>query len=516
MTWREATMSSISTANDRATIIALDLGASGGKCFAGRFDDNGFSLAEIHRFSHEPATLFLADRTGRVEERAFWDDLLIYSHFVEGLRAYRREVGAAVDSIGIDAWGTDGQLVTEDGVPLGRMYCYRDHRLDGMIGEVKDCIGAQRIYEITGIHFQPFNMSNQLLWFMRNRGSLVKKGVRLLPVPALFNSYLGGTTAIDSTWASVTQLMDAKKRKWSREIMKCLGIPAWLMPPIVPPCTVIGSLRPELAAFVGLNAAKLVAVASHDTASAYAAAPVQNPATALIISSGTWSLIGKLIRKPITTPEAMAANLSNEGGIGNVRFLKNCMGTWLVQELRRKWRAEDGREMSWEEANRLTGQAAPFVALIDPDDPGFYNPSNMEAAIVEFCRRTGQQAPKDRGTMLRAVYESLALKYRMVGESVSAASGKPNRVVHIVGGGSRNELLNQFAANATGLKVVAGPEEATAVGNAVAQAVALGVIGKPTDAQAMIRAAFPIREYLPRDRETWNRAYEKFRAVVKG
>ncbi|MCX7040770.1 MAG: rhamnulokinase, partial [Spirochaetes bacterium] len=168
-------MSSQETGRKQARILALDLGASGGKCFAGRFDDNGFSLTEIHRFSHEPSTLFLPDRTGRVEERAFWDDLLIYSHFIEGLRAYRREVGAELDSIGIDAWGTDGQLVTEDGVPLGRMYCYRDHRLDGMIDEVKARIPAERIYGITGIHFQPFNMSNQLLWFMRNRGSLVKK-----------------------------------------------------------------------------------------------------------------------------------------------------------------------------------------------------------------------------------------------------------------------------------------------------------------------------------------------------
>ena len=515
MTGREAIVSSQETGRKQARILALDLGASGGKCFAGRFDGNGFSLTEIHRFSHEPSTLFLPDRTGRVEERAFWDDLLIYSHFIEGLRAYRREVGADLDSIGIDAWGTDGQLVTEDGVPLGRMYCYRDHRLDGMIDEVKARIPAERIYGITGIHFQPFNMSNQLLWFMRNRGSLVKKGVRFLPVPTLFNSYLGGVTAVDSTWASVTQLMDAKKRKWSREIMKSLGIPAWLMPAIVPPGTVVGELRAELAASLGLNAAKLVAVGSHDTASAYAAAPVRNAASALIISSGTWSLVGKLIRKPITTPEAMAANLSNEGGIGDVRFLKNCMGTWLVQELRRRWRAEDGREMSWEEANRLTAQGTPFAALIDPDDPGFYNPANMESAIVEFCRRTGQQAPSDRGTMLRAVYESLALKYRMVGEAVSAVSGKPNKVLHIVGGGSRNDLLNQFAANATGLKVVAGPEEATAVGNAIVQAMALGIIRKPSDAQAMIREAFPIREFAPRDGETWDRAYEKFRTMAR-
>jgi rhamnulokinase len=499
-----------------AKVIALDLGASGGKCFAGIFDERGFALQEVHRFAHEASVIHVADSTGRIEERAFWDDILIYANIVEGLRAFRRGIGPAVDSIGIDTWGTDGLLVTEDGVPLGRMYSYRDHRLDGMVAEVKSRIAAERIYGITGIHFQPFNMSNQLLWFMQHRASLVRKGVRFLPLPTVFNYYLGGATAVDSTWASVTQLMDAKKRKWSREILKGLGIPAWLMPEIVPPGTVVGTLHEGLAASVGLTPARLVAVASHDTASAFAAAPVSNPSSALIISSGTWSLVGRLVKKPVTSPEAMAANLSNEGGIGNVRLLKNCMGTWLVQELRRLWRAADGREMPWEEVCSLAAAAPAFSALIDPDDPGFYNPSNMESAIVEFCRRTRQPPPAGRGALLRAVFESLALKYRAVSEAVSAASGKPTRVVHIVGGGSRNDLLNQFAANATGLKVVAGPVEASAIGNAMVQALAIGVIGQFSDAQALIRAAFPIREFKPRDTESWSRAYARFQQVVAG
>jgi rhamnulokinase len=498
-----------------AKVIAVDLGASGGKCFAGLFDDNGFALREIHRFSHEPVVLHLADRTGRVEERSVWNDLLIYAHIVEGLRAYRREVGDSVDSVGIDTWGADGVFVTEDGVALGPMYCYRDHRLDGMIDRVKARVDARRLYEITGIHFQPFNLSNQLLWFMSNRQGLVRKDVRFLPAPTLFSYYLGGVTAVDSSWASVTQLMDARRKKWSREILRALGIPARVMPAIVEPGTVVGALRAGVAESAGLNPAKIIAVGSHDTASAYAAAPVGAAAHALIISSGTWSLVGKLLRRPITGPEAMAANFSNEGGIGNIRFLKNCMGTWLVQELRRVWRARDGREMEWEELNRLTEQGAPFAAFIDPDDPGFYNPHNMEEAITGFCRRSGQQPPSDRGTLLRTIYESLALKYRMVGEQVAAVSGKPNKVIHIVGGGSRNSFLNQLTANACGLKVIAGPEEATAVGNAMVQAVGLGLITKLSDAQAMIRSAFSIKEFTPRDQGTWDRTYEKFRAFVK-
>jgi rhamnulokinase len=499
----------------QAKVIAMDIGASGGKCFAGLFDDNGFTLRELHRFSHEPVVLHMADHAGRAEERSFWNDLMIYANLVEGLRAYRRDVGSAVDSIGVDTWGSDGAFVNEDGVILGPVYCYRDHRLDGMMDRVKAAMDPARIYDITGIHFQPFNISNQLLWFMQNRRGLVRKGVQFLPVPTLFYYYLGGVTSVDSSWASVTQLMDARKRKWSREILAALGIPSRLLPRIVAPGTVVGELAPGLARTVGLEGAKLVAVGSHDTASAYAAAPVSNPANALIISSGTWSLIGKLVRRPITGPEAMAANLSNEGGIGNVRLLKNCMGTWLVQELRRAWRIRDGREMDWEEMNRLTEAGAPFAAFIDPDDASFYNPPNMETAIVEFCRRTGQEPPVQRGTMLRAVYESLALKYRMVAEQIADASGKPNKIVHIVGGGSRNAFLNQLTANACGLKVVAGPEEATAVGNAMVQALALGVIRKLPEARAMIRAAFPIREFSPRDRPAWEKVYERYRAVVK-
>jgi rhamnulokinase len=499
---------------NNARVIAIDIGASGGKCFAGNFDEHGFSLKEIHRFSHEPTAVHLADRDGTVEERSFWNDLSIHAELMEGLRAYRREIGPRVDAIGVDTWGSDGAFVTEDGVTLGPMYCYRDHRLDGMVDQVKARIDASRIYGITGIHFQPFNISNQLLWFVQHRGNLLRKGVRFLPAPTLFSYYLGGVTAVDSTWASVTQLMDARKRKWSREILRALGIPARIMPKIVAPGTVVGDLREAVARAAGINAAKIVAVGSHDTASAYAAAPVANPATALIISSGTWSLIGKLLRSPITGPDAMAANMSNEAGIGNTRFLKNCMGTWLVQELRRVWRARDGREMDWEEMNRLTDQGRPFAAFIDPDDPGFYNPPDMEVAIVEHCRRTGQEPPGDRGTMLRTIYESLALKYRVVAEQIASVSGKPNRVVHIVGGGSRNELLNQLAANACGLPVVAGPEEATAAGNAMVQALGLGVISRMAEAKGLIRSAFPIREYRPRDSQTWEQAYARYRTIV--
>jgi sugar (pentulose or hexulose) kinase len=497
-----------------AKVFAADLGASGGKCFAGLFDENGFRLQEVHRFSHEATSFFIADAEGRMVERTCWDDTLLYQNIVKGLREYRRLVGDTLDAVGIDTWGADGQFMSADGDMMGKMYAYRDHRLDNMIEAVKARIDARRMYSITGIHFQPFNVSNQLYWFMLHRKKTLRPGAFYLPVPSLFYYYLGGVKKVDSTWASVTQLMDAKKREWSRTVLRRLKIPIGVMPEIVGPGTVVGALSAELAEAVGVNRARLVAVGGHDTASAYAAAPVKDQGEALIISSGTWSLIGKLVPEPITSRRAMDANLSNEGGIGNVRLLKNCMGTWLVQELRRGWQHADGHDISWAETDRWLQEAPPFAAFVDPDDASFYNPADMQKAMIDFCRRTGQAVPASRGAFLRMVYESLALKYRAVNELIGEVSGTPSKVVHIVGGGCKNVMLNQYTADAVGLPVVAGPEEATAVGNCMVQALGLGVIGSLHDALPMIRQAFPIREYVPRETGRWNEAYERFKKLV--
>ena len=495
-------------------LFAVDLGASGGKCFAGFFDVAGFRMEEVHRFSHEGVSFFLPDRTGAVTERTCWDDTLIYQQILRGLQAFRRTVGPRLDAIGIDTWGADGQFFSVDGEMLGKVYCYRDHRLDNMVAEVKARMDARRIYEITGVHFQPFNVSNQLLWFVTQRRDLLKAGVRYLPIPSVLNYYLGGCTVVDSTFASVTQLMDARRRQWSSPILKALGIPRKLLPGIVDPGTCIGHLQAPLAATLGLNAADIVAVGSHDTASAFAAAPVRNPGRSLIISSGTWSLVGRLVRRPVTTDAALAANLSNEGGIGNTRLLKNCMGTWLVQELLRGWEVVDGKRMDWEEVTRLAAAAPAFALLVDPDDASFYNPVDMEKAIRAFLARTQQAPPPDRGAVLRCVYESLALKYRTVNAQIEAVTGAPTEVVHIVGGGSRNALLNQFTANAMGVRVLAGPEEATAVGNLMVQAVGIGIIPDLAKAQPLIRAAFPIKEFTPADTAAWQAAGERFQRLL--
>lgn len=496
-------------------LFAIDFGASGGKCFAGKFENGTFSMAEVHRFAHEGVSFFIDDSKGTRTERTVWNDIHLYDNILKGLAEYGRTCGKELDSIGIDTWGADGQFVTADGDMLGKIYCYRDHRLDNMIDRVKACLDPKRIYEITGIHFQPFNVSNQLLWFMQNRKSLLAPGTSYLPIPSVFYYYLGGVKKVDTSFASVTQMMDAAKRDWSDEMLNALGVPREVMPEIVEPGNILGKLHKEIAELTGVAQAALIAVASHDTASAYAAAPIENPDEALVISSGTWSILGKLIPKPITSMEAMAAGISNEGGIGNTRFLKNCMGTWIVQELRRVWRLKDGKEMSWDEMNKLSDAAPAFTCFINPDDPSFFNPANMEDAIVEFCQKTGQTAPQSRGVFLRAVYESLALRYRLIGEQISAISGKPNSVVNIVGGGSRNIKLNQFTADALGIPVKAGPVEGTAVGNFMVQALGLGIIKSMKEALPYIQQAFPITEYKPKNTGEWDKVYDKFKNLCK-
>ncbi len=499
--------------NDKKTCLAVDLGASGGKCFAGVFEGGEFSMSEIHRFAHESVSFHMADKSGTITDRAYWDDILIYSNVIEGLRNFRHEYGANLDGVGVDAWGADGHFVSVDGDVLGKVYAYRDHRLDTMIEQVKARISPESIYSITGIHFQPFNVSNQILWFLQNRQHLLLPGVRYVPIPSLFYYYLGGVNKVDSSWASVTQLMDAKTRQWSAEVLEALGIPPDIMPEIVAPGTVIGELHEAVAADAGLNRAKLIAVGGHDTASAFAAAPADDPGEALIISSGTWSLVGRLVPEPVTTSDAMALNLSNEGGIGNIRLLKNCMGGWLVHELRRVWREADGAEMNWSEIYRLAEAAPAFTSLINPDDPGFYNPPDMEKAIRDFCGRSGQSVPANRGMILRMVYESLALQYRRINEDISRVCGRTSSVVHIVGGGSRNEMLNQFTAAATGIPVVAGPVEATAAGNIMVQAVGLGVLRSMADAMPIIKRSFPIKTYKPRNTAAWDKAFARFKKL---
>lgn len=499
-------------------MMAVDLGASGGKCYLGTLKGGAFSVKELARFPYEGVSLYLPENGGKPMEHSYWDDIFIYGNIVKSLHTFRRETGAELSSVGIDTWGADGQCIDRHGELIGNVYCYRDHRLDNMIDRLKTKIDPRRVYEITGIHFQPFNQSNQLLWLAENRPENLSRAVRFLPIPTLFYYYLGGAAKVDSSWASITQLMDARTRKWSTEIFDAIGVPMGIMPEIVSPGTVIGSMHEDLAGGIGIKRPKLIAVGSHDTASAFAAAPVRNTHEALIISSGTWSLIGKLIPEPITSDAAFGGNMSNEGGIGDIRFLKNCMGTWIVQELRRAWEKEDGKVPDWSEVTALAEKAPAFKAFIDPDDPSFYNPRNMADAMADFFKKTNQPiAPAGapgRGSFVRAVYESLALKYRQINELICRASGTSTKVVHIVGGGSKNTMLNQFVSESLGLPVLAGPDEATAAGNLMVQAMGAGIIGSMREAIPLIKEAFTIEAFTPRQTAEWDKQYGRFIKLI--
>ncbi|HIE43624.1 MAG TPA: rhamnulokinase [Candidatus Omnitrophica bacterium] len=498
----------------RIIIGACDLGASGGKFFAGIFEEGRFQMEEIHRFEHGPVTVFVKEPY-RVMGRMYWDDLYLYTNIIEALKKYRRDFSDHLDSLGIDTWGSDGQFFTKDGDTLDRIYCYRDHRLDAMVDEFTSLVDPWEVYQKTGIHFWPFNISNQIYWFRKYRPELFQKAAFFLSVPGIFYYYLCGAKITEYTWASVTQLLNAETKQWYEEIFRAIDVPSSIMAPVVQPSTYVGKLFPEITHQLNLNEVKMIAVPTHDTACAFASAPVEKEEEALIISSGTWSLIGKLILEPLITRESMEENFSNEGGVGNIRFLRNCMGTWPIQELRRIWKEKDGKETSWEEITDLAEKGETFSYFIDPDDNSFYNPTDMESAIQEYCKKTGQSIPVSRAEILNTVYLSLALKYALTKECLEKICNCHIKKVHIVGGGAKNELLNQYTANAVGVPVEAGPFEATAVGNLMVQAMGLGVLSSLKEAIPIIRNAFPIKTYRPVEQNKWQKVLEKFKKMIQ-
>lgn len=492
---------------------AIDLGASGGKFIIGIFTRDKFKVEEVYRFKNGPVNLYLKTPP-KTLHKMYWDDLAIYEEIIKGLKTLAKVYGEDLTSLGIDTWGTDGGFYRETGEMLDRVYNYRDHRLDTVRKEMFKLLPEKKLFSLTGIPSMPFNMVNQLFWIGRYRPEIVAAAQVFLPIHAIFYYYLCGASIAEYTWLSTTQLLDPFKKTWSEKVFKTFSLPLRLMPPMVMPGTKIGRLHKEIAQEIGLKPFNLVATATHDTASAYAACPVEDERKALIISSGTWSLVGKLIPEPIINDEVYQSHFTNEGGVGNIRFLKNVMGTWIIQELRRIWKEKDGKEMSWDEIVALAKKARPFYAFIDPDNNIFYNPPNMEEAIKTFCRATGQPLPQERGEILRVAYEGLALKYAVVNEMIERLTGNKNNMVHVVGGGARNTLLNQFTADSTGLPVLAGPEEATAIGNIMVQAKTCGLVRSIKEARKLIRASFPMKEYKPQNNRIWRAALSNFKKVI--
>jgi rhamnulokinase len=484
-------------------LLAFDLGASGGRAVLGRFDGDRLRLDEVHRFPNEPV---------RLPDGLHWDVLHLFTEVKRGLAVCAQKHGRPA-SIGVDTWGVDFAVLDRQGVLLGNPYHYRDGRTEGMLEEAFQRVPREEIFEQTGIQFMRQNTLYQLFSMALARSPLLEAAETFLMMPDLFNYWLSGRTVCEFTDVTTSQCYDPRAGGWAMSLLKRLGIPSHLFAEVVSPGTVLGPLVPSVVEETGLGGVPVVAPACHDTASAVAAVPAKEEDWAYI-SSGTWSLVGMEVREPIITPASLAGNVTNEGGVaGTFRFLKNVAGLWLVQECRRAW-ARQGEEYSYDELTRMAEAAPPFAAFIDPDDPSFLNPPDMPNAIAAYCLRGGQTPPQERGSIVRCVLESLALKCRWVLERIEEMRGRPMRVIHIVGGGSRSRALCQFTADASGRPVVAGPAEATATGNILVQALALGHLSSLEEARALVRRSFELPTYEPRHSTAWDEAYARFLSVL--
>ena len=483
-----------------AGYLAVDLGAESGRVVLGRFDGGRVSLEEIHRFPNIPV---------RLPDGLHWDVLRILCEIKDGLAKAARE--EHVEGVGIDSWGVDFGLLDGEGALVSNPYHHRDPRTEGMMDEAFGLVPREEIYGTTGIQFLPINTVYQLV-AMRGSPSLTI-AESLLLIPDLINYWLTGERVSEYTNATTTQLIDFETGGWSRELLEGLDLPPRLFAPIVSPGTALGTLLPEVVKEVGAGP-PVFAVASHDTASAVVAVPALGEDFAYV-SSGTWSLVGVETQEPVVTPEAMEANFTNEGGFGGrTRFLKNVMGLWLIQECRRQW-AREGKEYSYEEL-ALLAEGAPSGPLVDPDHPAFLTPGDMTARIRRFCEETGQTPLEEPAAIARCVFESLALKYAYAIEQAQALTGRTVRSVNVVGGGSQNDFLCQLTADASGLPVVAGPVEATAMGNVMVQAFAQGRVGSLKEIRAVVRDSFEASTYEPGgDSGEWSGLRERFSKLLE-
>lgn len=483
--------------------LAIDLGAESGRGVLGKFDGDLLQLEEIHRFPNGGV---------RVMDSLHWDVLQLWSEIKRTLSICARD-RINLMSLGVDTWGVDFALLDRDDALLGYPYHYRDSRTDGMLDEAFRRMPRAEIFKRSGAQFLQINTLYQLLSMALRNSPLLDAADTFLMMPDIFNFWLTGRKACEFTDATTTQFYDPRQYGWSKEILDALGLPTEIFPEIVPPGTHFGALLSNVASEVGLPNIPVIAPACHDTGSAVAAVPARGEDWAYI-SSGTWSLMGIEVPNPIITDQALELNFTNEGGIENTfRFLKNIMGLWLVQECRRTW-AQAGHDMSYDQITKMAVSAKPFAALIDPDDISFLPAGDMPSRIVDYCKRSGQSIPLDKGQIIRCALESLALKYRWVLEKLESVAGKPINVLHIVGGGTQNKVLCQFTADATGIPIVAGPIEATAIGNIMVQAVASGAINSIADAREIVRRSFEAAVYEPKDSARWDEAFGRFLAIT--
>ncbi len=485
--------------------VAIDLGASSGRHVAGRFDGQRLQLEEIHRFDNGPVV---------VGDSLHWDLLYLWNEVLRGLRAARQKFGSEITSVGVDTWGVDFGLLGRGDVLLGNPYHYRDPRTNGVMEKAFELVGREKIFRHTGLQFMQFNTLYQVLAMKWGRSPLLEIAETFLMMPDLFHWLMTGVKTNEFTNATTTQFFNPITHDWAWDLLKEFELPTSILLRISEPGSRIGRFRPQVAKEVGLPNTEVILPGTHDTASAVMAVPAASKPGEqpdwCYISLGTWALMGVEVPRPVVTDEVLAFNFTNEGGVGGtIRLLKNITGLWLVQECRRIWNLA-GRNWGWEELNRLSAAAKPLVCFIDPDSPEFLAPQDMPEAIRQYCQRTGQPVPADEGAILRCALESIAMKFRFVFQRCEKLVGRRIEVIHIVGGGTQNRQLCQAAADACGRPVLAGPIEATAIGNLMMQAVAWGDVGSIAEAREVIRNSFPVDRYEPQNQAAWEDAYARF------
>jgi rhamnulokinase len=479
--------------------LAIDLGAESGRTIVGSLDDGHISLTETHRFANGPV---------RLPDGLHWDVLRLWSEIKTGIEISSAKFEKKIGGIGLDTWGVDFALLDQHGALLSNPFHYRDARTDGMLEQAFKRMARAEIFSNTGIQFMQINTLYQLLAMSVQNSPLLDAARSFVTIPDLFNYWLSGEITNEFTNATTTQCLDPRTRKWATCVLDAMEIPTHLFKPVTESGTKIGTLLPHIAEETGAGAIPVVVPACHDTGSAVVAIPAQNQDFAWI-SSGTWSIMGAEVREPRLTQKALEYNFTNEGGVfGTWRLSKNIMGLWLVQECKHTW-AHQGDDLSYDEITRLASEARPFLAVIDPDDTRFLHPGDMPERIQKYCVDSAQPVPQTKGEIIRVALESIALKYRRVLERLEELADKRFAPIHIIGGGTKNRLLNQFTANATNRMVVTGPVEATAIGNVLMQAIGLGDLSSLTDARAVVRASFEVEEYHPASNDGWDEAYSR-------
>ncbi len=488
--------------------LAVDLGASSGRVLAGRFDGRRIQLEELGRFENGPV---------HAAGGMYWDLLALWQHIQSGLAVAAAKYGTQVRSVGVDTWGVDYALLGRNDVLLGNPNHYRDPRTDGLQDWAIETVGRQAIFDATGLQFMPFNTLFQLLAMQKQRNVILEAAESFLMMPDLFHWLLTGEKSNEVTNASTTQFYNPTTGGWATSLFDQLQLPTQILGSLTPPGTVLGPLRSSVQRETGLHC-QVVLPGTHDTASAVVAVPSLAAPSAqpnwCYISSGTWSLMGVESPRPVVTAQCMDLNFTNEAGVGGTtRLLKNVSGLWLLQECRRIWQ-KAGHDYDWEALNRLSDDAPMRGAFINPDHMSFMAPDDMPKAVADYCQMTGQTPPASHGGVVRCCLESLAMRYRQVLHWLEELTGGQLDTIHIVGGGVQNQRLCQATADACGRRTVAGPIEATALGNVAIQAIADGALRDVRQAREIIAASHDLVEYLPRETAQWDEAYQRFVEVT--